>query len=72
MKRIKIIMHKDDDYPFETTVDATDRIVIYTDSNGTSVRSDGERFDIINKTEENNQVNFDTPLDVFKSKPWNL
>jgi polysaccharide deacetylase 2 family uncharacterized protein YibQ len=70
---IKIRIDKDNEMPFETKVNATDRISIVIDDMGVSVRSDGERLDLAEKSasvETPEVEDFNNQLTLFDSKPW--
>lgn len=72
---IKIRIDKDNDVPFETKVNATDRISIIIDDLGISVRSDGEPLELSNKisnVEMQKIDNFVNQLSLFDSKPWKM
>ena len=72
---IKVRIDKDNEMPFETKVNATDRISIVIDDMGISVRSDGEKLDLAEKSAsvENPTVeNFDNQFTLFDSQPWKL
>jgi hypothetical protein len=72
---IKIRIDKDNEPPFETNVNATDRISIIIDDLGISVRSDGESLELSNKVSSLDMEridNFVNQLSLFDSKPWKM
>ena len=75
MKTIRIRIDKDNEVPFETKVNATDRISIVIDDMGISVRSDGEPLELSNEVspvEMQKIDNFVNQLSLFDSKPWKM
>jgi len=74
-KNIRIIIDKDNEPTFETDVNATDRIMIVIDDLGISVRSDGEKLDLVEKSasvEETDLKDFDNQLTLFNTNPWEM
>lgn len=72
---IRIRIDKDNEPPFETKVNATDRISIIIDDLGISVRSDGEPLEMsdkISSVEMQKIDNFVNQLTLFDSKPWKM
>jgi len=75
MKTIRIRINKDNEVPFETKVNATDRISVVIDDMGISVRSDGEPLELSNEVspvEMQKIDNFVNQLSLFDSKPWKM
>jgi hypothetical protein len=72
---IKIRIDKDNDAPFETKVNATDRISIVIDELGITVRSDGNKLDLEEKSASVDTPeieNFNNQLTLFDSQPWKI
>jgi len=72
--KIKITVYYKDEVPFETSVEATDRIAVLADEDGVSVRSDGNRLELpSNNSEEESKISdFSGQMTLFDNNPWNM
>lgn len=74
-QKIKITVYYKDEVPFDTSVEATDRIAVLVDENGISVRSDGERLELPDNTSDKEEVkvsDFSGQMTLFDNNPWKM
>lgn len=74
-QKIKITVYYKDEVPFDTSIEATDRIAVLVDENGISVRSDGERLELPDNKSDDEEVkvsDFSGQMTLFDNNPWQM